>query len=58
MNVGFKITWTDEDGTERETWRQTLEGAIEYGIYLKDVKATMIRISDKPQSVPQKERAR
>ena len=52
MNVGFKITWTDEKGTERETWRTTLEGAIEYGVYLKDVKATTIRISDKPQSVP------
>ena len=58
MNVGFKITWTDEDGTERETWRTTLEAAIAYGVWLKDLEATAIRISDAPQTVPQKERAR
>ncbi len=56
MNVGFRITWTDEDGTEREAWRQTLEAAITYGIYLKDEEVTNIRISDKPQSVPQSQR--
>ena len=60
MNVDFKIkiTWTDEEGTPREKWCKTLEAAINYGIYLKDQEVTEIRISDAPQSVPRKERAR
>ena len=56
MNVGFKITWTDEDEIPREKWCKTLEAAINYGVYLKDLKVTAIRISDAPQSVPQPQR--
>ena len=56
MNVGFKITWTDEDGKKQEKWRKTLEEAINYGLWLKAQEVTAIRISDAPQSVPQPQR--
>ena len=58
MNVGWKVEYVDKQGNKQALYTISLEGAWRLSDRLKKKKCTSIRISDAPQSVPKKERAR
>jgi len=58
LNVGFRIEYVDKYGISRVKYRQSYESAEEYGKWLWHSGARQIRIDDKPQSVPRKERVK
>ena len=58
IRVGFRIEYVDKYGISRVKYRQSAESAEEFSKYLWHTGARQIRISERPRSVPERERVK